>query len=649
VFLAASVICFGIGGQALAQTPYEDRETPEGWAWARIKEGKQANFNERCGTPALDPRIEDETGWTNSCRRISATFLVHILTHTPWRNQVPFAGVHISGARIEGDIDLRNAKLDRAIVVERSRIENDLNFDLAQTDSLTAFVGSRIAGHFSAEQFRGELSLVLIESEFRQGASLNGARIGGLVDMHGATFDEDLDAKSIQVGAHLNMESSDRRKASFKTVRLTGAKVTGEVFMNGTFGGDLDASLLQVGESLKMESTEWSTTSFKTVQLGGATVRGQVVIKGATFDGQFDADSLQVGANLFIRPAQLNKTSFKETSFKEVVSLAGAKVSGDVLIENAIATQPIDMVYADIRGTLYIGGTVLAGLNLHGAKLSGDVLIYGAIASQPIQMNYADIRGRLHIGGTTLAQLDLTGASVGRLILGWSERLNKPTRWLTAEGKPGKLVLRNTRVANLMDEEDAWPTKGHLHLDGFTFATLGGSVGEIGHERRARRTVWWDDWARRDPAYSPTPYEQLAAALVAAGDRSAADEVRFLSRVRQRETEKNWWPWIFSGFLQYAAGFGIGIYTFRVLYWVIGISLLGGLYLWQCVPAAYQHGPLWCFGASLSRLLPVIEINKEFTDFFNDPHRVRLTGWQSFVWVLGAILIAAISGLTQKP
>ena len=75
------------------------------------------------------------------------------------------------------------------------------------------------------------------------------------------------------------------------------------------------------------------------------------------------------------------------------------------------------------------------------------------------------------------------------------------------------------------------------------------------------------------------------------------------------------------------------------------------------VPAAKLHGPIWCFGASLSRLLPVIEVNKEFADFFNDPKRERLTGWQSFIFavvsivgfVLGAILIAAVSGLTQSP
>jgi len=122
------------------------------------------------------------------------------------------------------------------------------------------------------------------------------------------------------------------------------------------------------------------------------------------------------------------------------------------------------------------------------------------------------------------------------------------------------------------------------------------------------------------------------AALVAAGDRDAADETRFLGRVRQREEEKSWLVWIFSGFLQYVAGFGIGEYTFRVLYYVIGISVAGAFYLWNCVPKAREHGRIWCFGASLARLLPVIEINKEFTDFFDDPKRSRLTGWQSFVF-----------------
>jgi small-conductance mechanosensitive channel len=115
---------------------------------------------------------------------------------------------------------------------------------------------------------------------------------------------------------------------------------------------------------------------------------------------------------------------------------------------------------------------------------------------------------------------------------------------------------------------------------------------------------------------------------------------------------------VWCGALQYVAGFGIGTYTFRVLNWVIVIMVFGALYLKESVKGVRdeKHPFVWCLGASLSRLLPVIEINKEFTDFFNDPERKRLTGWQGFIfsvigivgWVLGLILLAAVSGLTQS-
>jgi hypothetical protein len=191
--------------------------------------------------------------------------------------------------------------------------------------------------------------------------------------------------------------------------------------------------------------------------------------------------------------------------------------------------------------------------------------------------------------------------------------------WTGKNGEPGALSLHNTHIANLADAKDAWPVQGQLHLDGFTFAHLGGFGGETGPQMRARGMEWWDNCVRRDSDYSLAPYAQLAAALTNAGDRDAANEIRYLGRVRERETQKGW-SYIWSGLLQYVAGFGIGSYTFRVLYWVIDISLAGAVLLWTTVPIAKQNGPIWCFGASLSRLLPVIEINKEFTDFFNDPN-----------------------------
>jgi len=325
--------------------------------------------------------------------------------------------------------------------------------------------------------------------------------------------------------------------------------------------------------------------------------------------------------------------------------------------QNKASFKAVTLNSAKVAGNVGMDGATFAGhLSAEAMQIGVSLFMRSAISTEPINMVFAHIGGNLDLRGSTLAALDLSGASVaGDLRLGGAEG-SGPAIWRTKEGKASTLTLRNTRIANLMDATNAWPEKGYLRLDGFTFAHLGGFAGDTGPAMRRRGMGWWDEWVRRDPDYSPTPYEQLAAALVAAGDRTAADEIRFRGRVRQREAEKEWWPWISSGFLQYVAGFGIGDYTFRVLWWVIAISAAGAVYLWGWVPAAHEHGPIWCFGASLDRLLPVIEINKEFSDFFDDPDRVNLTGPQSFVfsairmmgWVLGAILIAAVSGLTQK-
>jgi hypothetical protein len=128
--------------------------------------------------------------------------------------------------------------------------------------------------------------------------------------------------------------------------------------------------------------------------------------------------------------------------------------------------------------------------------------------------------------------------------------------------------------------------------------------------------------------------------------------------VRERETKKGWGSYIWSGALQYVAGFGIGTYTFRVLWWVFGIAFLGTLYLRTSVQGVRDenHGLIWCFGASLSRLLPVIEINEDFKDFFKTPMRGMLTDLQKVIfsvmgivgWILAAILVAAVSGLTRN-
>jgi uncharacterized protein YjbI with pentapeptide repeats len=672
LLLVAATIWLAIDGRDAAQQNYDDENTPEGWAWAQIKQGKEANFDVRCGTPTLDP-TKDDDHWNDKCRRISAAFIGDVLTREPWHSQIPLAGVNIVGARIEGNIDLINAGLNRLLSITRSRIERDVNLNRARTDSLIVLDGSRVAGDVWADQLRSESSLWLRSAILKRRTWLAYGEIDVNVELSGAIVQGTLNADGLQVGRSLSMDSTAQNKSSFKDVTLIGAKVGGQLSLEGaTVEGTLSASELQVGNSLLMSSTERNKSSFKDVILRAAKVGGQVNLTGASVEGTLDADGLQLGQSLFMGSTEQNKGSFKN------VILIAAKVGGQVSLKGATVEGALNASELQVGNSLFMNSTernkaTFSDVNLRSAKVAGQVDMDGATFDGPldaerlevgtdfymrnvtnkthtVDLSFAHVNGRFDLRRASLSDLNLSGASASDLAL------DDATVWRANDGTPGRLILRNTRIVNLMDAKTAWPDPGYLTLDGFTFAHLGGVPGEGSAEMRGRGAVWWDEWVRRDRVYNPASYEQLATAFVAAGDRSSADEIRYLGRIRQREEEKQWWPWLSSLVFQYTAGFGIGDYTFRVLYWVTGVSFVGALYLWARVPAARQHGPVWCCGASLSRLLPIIEINKEFTDFFDDPARKRLTGFDSFFfsviamvgWLLGAILIAAVSGLVPK-
>jgi uncharacterized protein YjbI with pentapeptide repeats len=260
---------------------------------------------------------------------------------------VPFTGVRIKGARIVGDVDLENAKLIRPIVIFSSRIEGAINLRRARTDSLIWLDGSLMVGAFAADSLHSESDLLLRNGAvFKSDVSLNGAKIGGLVDMTGASFDGTLNTDSLQVGGSLFMRSEGENKASFKDVVLRGAKITGQIVMNGaSFDGMLDADGLQVGGSLLMYFDAQNKASFKGVVLRGAKITGQIDMDGSSFDGTLNADSLEAGGHLFMR--------------------------------NASCAHEAVMVFAHVGGSLDLRGATLAGLNLSGASITGDLRLGG--------------------------------------------------------------------------------------------------------------------------------------------------------------------------------------------------------------------------------------------------------------------------------
>jgi hypothetical protein len=210
---------------------------------------------------------------------------------------------------------------------------------------------------------------------------------------------------------------------------------------------------------------------------------------------------------------------------------------------------------------------------------------------------------------------------------------------------------------------DAWPKKYHLVLSGATFDHLGGHQGETERDMLPRGADWWDgQWARLDLTFSPSIYEQIAAAFAAAGDRNAADEIHYAEQVRAEESDEQNERWLDvarSRLLRLVGGYGIGYYAFRSFYWALALALLGSVMLRFRVKgiADARHGFLWCFGASFNRLLPAVTLQKQFAHFFDKPELNQFTPGQEFFfnflsilgWVVGGFVVAAITSITRGP
>jgi uncharacterized protein YjbI with pentapeptide repeats len=467
------------------------------------------------------------------------------------------------------------------------------------------YQGIRISG----ARIIGDINLA--HAKITRQLSIDASRVEGDVHLEAAWASDEIDVRgsrvdgvfSVEMGFHgekgMHLEDSHFQRE----VKLSYSKIDLALWMMSAQLKDVRAEALKIEGNFLMGGAR-----FGNVVLDRATVSGDVTMHKVVCQGTISAEEFKVGGNLYMPEANFEK-----------VYLGGTTVDGSIYMSDSIFNDVLD-VFA-----------VRVGANIGMWRSKFD----------RVNLAYAVIGQNLDLRGATLASLDLTGATIaGELQLG-------VTRWQTEKGGPGNLSMRNAKIGTLLNDPEAWPNAEHLRLEGFSFSHLSG-LGESAE--------WWDGWAKRDTHYSPYPYQQIAAAFSLAGDKDLADDIRFRSKVREHQGQTGS-DWLWSWFLQWVAGFGV--YPSRVLYWIAAISLTGASYLWICARGVRDqgHGFLWCLAASLTRLLPVIEINKEFTDFFYDPDHKNLTARENaafsllrvFGWFLAAILIAAVSGITARP
>jgi hypothetical protein len=314
-------------------------------------------------------------------------------------------------------------------------------------------------------------------------------------------------------------------------------------------------------------------------------------------------------------------------------------VTGDVDLSNTSVGEDLFAHSSVFDGSFYADDLrVGMDLNFSGSQFSmGPVLPFARL-------------GYLDITDASLPGLDLSFASIDSVfVLVSAEHSGGPRWWPDAE-----LNLRNAYIGAFQDSEASWPPR--LRLQGLTYTHLG-EFQSFGRE-----------WLGKDSVFSRQPYQQLATALRTAGDPDGAEAVLYAAR--DRELAKNWrecryglgllrlkgscWSALGLTLLKVTIGYGLGSGYFWAVAWVFLFTAIGVGILWFS-SAARAKGLLWCFGASLDHLLPIVELNKEFTDFFDDPKRERLSGRQLAYfavqaligYVLASFVVAGLAGLTQ--
>src|SRR5712691_1452924 len=308
-------------------------------------------------------------------------------------------------------------------------------------------------------------------------------------------------------------------------VDLRGAKIGGTLQMDSSwFRKKVNGDQLTVGGSLLMRD---NATFYGDVVLRGAKIGSNLQMDASSFAGKVSADSMSVAGNLYMTNG---------ATFGDVATLIGAKIGGILQLWASTAWR-VDLSGAEAREVL-LGGL---GWWCAGAKAPA-----GAAAGAPAAAGKpAPSHWRLGDPSWRLAQC---GDGIDRATL-------------------PSLTLRNFHVDAFQDSADAWPPS--IDLEGFHYERVGG-IDDGGHyDMRKRSPEDWTDWLKRDPTFSTQPYTQLSSVLAAAGHRDTSEAIQFAGREWERSEPRSFGSWAWLTVLSYVAGSGIGLYTFKTLWWVL--------------------------------------------------------------------------------
>jgi hypothetical protein len=410
---------------------------------------------------------------------------------------VTHRGLSITGAKIDGNVDLAWAKIPFRISATTCVFSGTV--DVRRGDITFLNLGGSSVNQLNANtaHFGG----VFLRNGFKAegGVNLVGAYIDGNLECGGSQFIGDdkvlaLDASGATVKGGLYLRGGFKAEGGVKLVR---AKID----------GDLDCS---GGEFI-------SKTGTPALDANGVEVKGAVSMRnGFKADGGVKLLAAKIGSNLSCIGGEF--TSKTKTPALDTNS---AKIEGNVLLRDGFKAEGgVNLVIAKIAGNLecdggyFVGNERVPALNADGAKIDGSVYLRKGFKAE------------------------------GRIVF-FNTNVGSNFQLRDVQSPEGATIsLRYAKVGTLLNDKNSWPREPNLEVDGFSYDQIG--------DRAFPNAKVQLGWLQRQPRdkFLPQPYEQLAAVLGKMGLEEDAKKVMIAKNEEHRRHlrapmgRQRFWDWV---------------------------------------------------------------------------------------------------------
>ena len=353
----------------LARERFEDLTQAEEAMVRAAGDGTIANCT--LGESDTDPAHAEQ--WSEH-RVIRADRIAWLCTEADASARVSHHGIQVKAARIEGELDLRDAEVGFSLYFESCAVLNRINLHGAQVKNL------------------------YLPGTHTRALKADGLKVGGPVLLrNGFKADGEVRLVGATIGSNLECDASEFTKPEGYALIAAGVKVDGDVFLRNAFKAQGQVCLLgaTIGGALDCQKGEFTNRDGKAlnaaqIKVGqsvflhrGFKARGGVSLRGASIGGPLDCE----------------KGEFNNPN-GDALSADGIKVDGAVYLRDGFkAVGRVDFARADVGGLQWhdVAEPASAKLDLRSARIG---VLWDDEASWPES-------GNLYLQGLVYAELGI--------------------------------------------------------------------------------------------------------------------------------------------------------------------------------------------------------------------------------------------------